>query len=442
MRYSSGADLLVMKRACAGPAALALKAARANGSTVRGGPRSLARGGSLGYMGSLGDAAALAATKTAAIGVGSKYAGAAAGTSIAAYVGAGAWAGPIGAAAGLIIGLALSSVFKKNYLNVAQANAAEDAAVNVFNQYKQIAGQIAGRQLGLDTMHTIWLGAIYSGLFPLNNARESFHEGNLKYPGRPEWVTYALDQGAGPTDHFATVWQKMQSTPSPTAATATAAPGSYVMARPRVGVMPVGSAGGRVMLRGFGSLGDYTSGVPDAVTFVDQFMIPMMTSNRPPWEIPTSPLAHQLLYDVADAWIAEHGDSGSTPFVAKAATIAPNTAGTLTPADPTQGATLPVGPGPGGSGVVGASNTYQLTPVTNPTTGATTYQVSPVGYTPGTTAPLTGSAPAGALTAGLSSIPAWGYLVVAAGLFFAMARPGESPERIAAQARRSRRRTR
>lgn len=229
-------------------------------------------------------------------------------TSIAAYAGAGAMAGPIGLVVGAIVGIVVAKIFNKQYLDVASANNIADASLGVFRQYQGIAGQVAGRQIGLASMNAIWKGAMYAGLFPLNNQQLCFHNGCLKYRGQPEWIEATIN---GPDNQFTLggVYNNFLMA----ARTATSA-----AATPQRMVVNPGAFMTRGALRGFGALGAI-NGVPEAVVLVDNYLIPANTRDNPPWLVPRSALEHQILYDVADAWLAQkHPELNSTPFIASA----------------------------------------------------------------------------------------------------------------------------
>jgi len=211
----------------------------------------------------------------------SKAASVGVGYEVSQFAALGSAAGPIGTVVGAIVGLAVGALLTKNYLNVAQANAAEDQAVQVFNQYRTIAGQIPGRQLGLESMHAVFLGAVYSGVFPLNNQVKTFHEGALKYPGNPDWVYGVLYNGANNPYTFAWALQQLK-----------------------------------------GMRGSIPAGMPEAAVLVDQFFIPSNTHDSPAWAVPQSPLAHQVLYDAADAYLSQNAGFITTPLVTSQASAA------------------------------------------------------------------------------------------------------------------------
>jgi hypothetical protein len=340
----------VMRKASAGPAALSLRQAR-----VLPGP-SLAKGGSFGALTVrqvLGpplrpkmNAKQTLALRRAGFGAvdtrtaasagaqaGAGYAASAGTSAIVTAAGYGAVAGPIGLVVGAIIGVVIGGLLKKNYLNVAEANAGADAAVHVFRQYQSIAGQVAGRQLGLAAMNAIWKGALYTGLFPLNNQQLCFHQGCLKYRGQPEWIEATIN---GPDNQFTLggVYNQFLMAARAGASASPAAAGTQLV---RTGIF---SRGG--MFRGLGAI----SGVPEAVVLVDNYLIPANTRDNPAWLVPRTPLEHQILYDTADAWLAEkHPELATTPFITNPpAAVPPLT--TDSPGPINQPVTTPYAPSP------------------------------------------------------------------------------------------------
>jgi hypothetical protein len=296
----------VMDKAARGPAEIAARA------RYRVRPKDgLVRGGSFGALGasSLVDTVA---TK------GGSIAATSGGTSLAAAMGAGAAAGPIGLVVGAIVGIVLSKIFNKQYLDVTSANTIADASLGVFQQYQQIAGQVAGRQIGLASMDAIWKGAMYAGLFPLNNQQLCFHNGCLKYKGQPEWIEATIN---GPDNQFtlggnyqAFVNGAVNAAAAPVSSTGTTMPISAGNVIGRAQLKGLGSRARR--FTGLGALGAI-NGVPEAVVLVDNYLIPANTRDNPAWLVPRTALEHQILYDVADAWLYQnHPELNSTPFVA------------------------------------------------------------------------------------------------------------------------------
>ena len=242
----------------------------------------------------------------AASAVGSKVA--AAGASAAATaLGAGAAAGPIGLAAGAVVALALT-LFQKQYFNVADANAACATQEQVWQKYASVQGHVAGRALGWTTMIVVWHGAVGEGLFPLNSQHLAFHEGTLNCAGTGAW-----------SDSF--LGETLQGTPG-SCSQDNCLPNALQKFNPSA--VPAGTA--------------------DAVYFIDNIVLPMNAHDAIPWinNAATNPVVHQLLYDVADAYLAEN-NIPSTPYVkypAAATTATTTPAATTAPATPAPAATV------------------------------------------------------------------------------------------------------
>lgn len=226
--------------------------------------------GSLGLNQTEGKVVGAVASKGAAVGA----------SALATYAGAGAIAGPIGAAVGVVIGLVAGLFMGKHYFDVAAMNADEDKEVQAWNQYTQIQGHVAGRALGLQTMASIWNGAVHSGLFPGNDAPKSgdlcFHNGCGKYPGDARWVTATI-QGCPGHNCF---------------------PDALTQFKAQQAGKP--------------------ANVPDAVYFIDSIFLPLFEQTaRIKWISDAAngnTQVHQLLYDAADAYLAQYG-SNTVPYV-------------------------------------------------------------------------------------------------------------------------------
>lgn len=425
MRYTSPGDVLVLKRASMGPAAMAARAHRlANGAPygsnyraaqmmraggsmgTRSPPRIAPRLGHFSRYGALGQESTGAQVGSAAASYGAKVGGA----SLAAYAGAGAWAGPIGIAAGVIVGIVVTKLLTKNYINVPQLNQKGAIELDVFRKYKAIQGKIPGRALGLPTMVAIWKGAEHAGYFPLAGQTQCFHEGCLAYKGRGDWIDSTVGRGDA-AYQFPRVYQAWLAGRSRSSRAVTP------------NVMRVGRGGGSLQLRGyvegfFGGLGAVSSVVPDAVTFVDQYFIPAAASgDRLPWEVPRNSVEHQLLYDVADAYLYTQ-PVDTTPYLAiptneaAAAGYAP-----VAPAAAVQGGGTSLPPAaPGGPGQQGQTPTVGLPATINPADGTQTTITTQTGaeVTPG-------GASAGAALS-VPPLPPWGWLVVATLGVFALTR--------------------
>lgn len=224
--------------------------------------------GALGLSPTEGTVISVVGGKAAAVGA----------SALATAAGAGSVAGPIGAAAAVVIALVVG-LFNKQYFDVASMNADETNEVAAWNKYVTIQGHIAGRAYGLATMGSVWNGAVHSGMFPLNNAPDSgglcFHDGCGKYPGDARWVTATI-QGCSQGDCFPNALTQYNAERS-------------------------------------GKPAD----VPDAVYFIDDIFIPLFEAHAQiKWisQAIGDPQVHQLLYDVADAYLAENA-SNTTPYV-------------------------------------------------------------------------------------------------------------------------------
>lgn len=199
--------------------------------------------------------------------------GAASGAAKGASAG-GSIAGPYGAAIGAVLG-AVAGMFHKNYFNVQQSNADCQQVLSAWNQYLQVQGHVAGRALGQSAMQVVFHGAVGAGLFPGNNTHLKFHNGTLQCAGHGDWV----DEFLGATSCGA-----HNCMPDAVAA--------FNQQRTRK-----------------------PPSEPDAVFLVDSILLPMNASAKIPWIAngAANPQVHQLLYDLADAYLANV--SGTTPYV-------------------------------------------------------------------------------------------------------------------------------
>jgi hypothetical protein len=315
---------------------------------------------------------ALGAGAGAAIAAGAGGKAAAVGaTSLATYAGAGAVAGPIGMVVGLVVGIVLSKLLTKNYLNVGQMNEAEGNEIAAFNQYRTIMGQAPGRQFGLPAMVAVWKGALHSGFWPHNQVVQCFHDGCSAHGGDAGLIDMVVNGGCGDRNCFPDLLPAFIAgrTSSLVQAPQTTSPALQRTIQPlnrRPGVL--------FGLRGLGQLGQAAPAqpVPDAVSFIDNYFIPANSPGSPCagpqssgvnpgcyWAAPSSALEHQILYDVADAYLAQQAIS-TTPFIASSVAAAqPQTANQLPPP--------PVAVIPAGSTVVpGVAAASPVNPVLNP----------------------------------------------------------------------------
>src|SRR5256885_1705344 len=134
-------------------------------------------------------------------GLGDGASGAGSGAATGAKVGTVAIPIPVsGTVVGLVVGAVVGYLLgNKKYINVNSDNAEEGQDVlDIWPQYRKIAGQVAGRDIGLPLLERIWKGATYSGSdFTLNNGKVCFHAGCLKYPGNPAWIHGHMYGGSG-----------------------------------------------------------------------------------------------------------------------------------------------------------------------------------------------------------------------------------------------------
>src|ERR1700731_134880 len=291
------------------------------------------------------------AGKVASAGAGATAGAAAMGAG--GYAAIGAAAGPIGAVVGLVVGIVVTKLLTKNYLNVGQMNAAKAAEISAFNQYRRIAGQAPGRQFGLAAMRAVWKGALHSGFFPRNQETQCFHDGCSAHPGNASLIDIALDGGSSDRNTFPDMLPKfmarVQSQPAvqvrramPVAARASLAMrpglrglGALGQGNPfsiapqvlpgRVLATPIGYAASTALMTPAVASSAFP-GTPEAVIFIDSFFIPANSSGSPCsghpcyWAAPQNATEHQILYDVADAYLAQQAFP-STPFVAKQAAL-------------------------------------------------------------------------------------------------------------------------
>lgn len=432
MYYHSVGDSRFLSRAAAGPAALALAASRRTGlrpSILRGraGPAMLAGLGADPTVTKAASGVASAATTYALAQSGG------AALSAGAYATMGSAAGPIGAAVGLIVGIVVTKLLTKNYLNVAQMNAAEDAEVTVWNQYRGIMGKVAGRQIGLPAMRAIWKGALHTGLFHLNNEKQCFHQGCSKYPGNASLIDITLDGGSKDRNTFPDVLPafvaRRTALVAPQAAMAHPGVVTAPAAPSRAIAIPRGITGrGNVFLQGLGYLGAVAPAKADAVVFIDNFFAPAVApgskcSGHPCyWAYPTTAIERQLLYDVADAWLATQGVQ-TTPYIQLLTPNAPVASPPVKAAPMVRaGASSAAASGAGGAAGPGGSfvgTTLDMVPVTDPKTGVTTYQ-SPTAKSAMASRPV---------TAGTSDVGTGGWVLMGLALAFALARPDKQPTR-------------
>ncbi len=356
----------------------------------------------LGYLGLSPEAGAVTSKIASTAGGAAATAAAASGT-FGTLLASSSLAGPIGLAAGIVIALAIS-LFTKKYFNVSQANDFCTQQVATWQKYLQIQGYVAGRALGWPTMVQIFHGAVGSGLFPGNDQHLQFHEGTLACAGNGTWADQnfcqTVDQMGG------------KVAPAPARNAICDALAVYNQRRSQI-----------------------PAGYPDAVYFVDQVWLPLWAGAAIPW-VPNgarNAQVHQLLYDVADAYLAQN-TTGTTPYVeypqsqvgtptagaaglpAPSQLVPGQTSTTVssqnmsapgTPSYPVSGGSVVAGSGAGGNGFTTPSGTYYTPPGTSITPAGS----APAGYT-------------GAATTGGSVVSSPILLYLGGGLLLAVAMLG------------------
>ena len=324
------------------------------------------------HRGFSGLGASAAVTTVAAAGAGK--AAAVGASALATDIGIGAAAGPIGLVVGAVVGLVAGKLLNPQYLNVAQANATEATYVQAFNQYKTIAGQAAGRTFGLATMVAVWKGAVFAGLFPLNHNQgpQCFHEGCLALSGQPQWIdgtisgngnatfpqAYALLQAAYNSHVTGAAGLTIQPVLASSSNTVkanlkgwlgTMAPvrAQYeLQRRRRMGALGIAAQGTALLPSVKTQQASFWGATPPAVLFIDTYWMPLQQRNSPPWGVPQTALEHQILYDVADAWLATQAIP-TTPFIAiQAAAAVEQAAPKVVPAAASTVAPKPTSTGP------------------------------------------------------------------------------------------------
>jgi len=220
----------------------------------------------------------------------------------------------IGAAAGAIVGAITGLLGGKSN---PQIQIDKTSAQNFFGQYANLAGTVSGRSIGLNNMDMVFRGACFAGHFPKWGNKTEMPDSLLSMPGSP-W--------GGNDNCFRVLW--------------TAA---------RTGAKAPGTSGVNT--------GNNNVPVRDAKTFVDRYVWPSNTSDvdTDPWATTTDQIGKQIIYDAADAYLAQQ-DPTTVPLIGQTPQAAANVQ--LPPA-PTPAPT-PVPPvGPVGSA---ASSSAALSP--------------------------------------------------------------------------------
>jgi len=113
-------------------------------------------------LGALGASPLVGTVATGVLGKGAAMGA----SSLLAAAGAGAWAGPVGAAVGLVVGILSQKLFgHADYAKVANDVA---ATLKYAEAYKQVAGQYPGRLYGSAELKQVWSGFVHEGIFPKN----------------------------------------------------------------------------------------------------------------------------------------------------------------------------------------------------------------------------------------------------------------------------------
>lgn len=196
------------------------------------------------------------------LGISSSESGAASGAASGASVGSAA--GPIGTAAGAVVGAIVGLLSAKSN---PQIQIDKNTALQYFQQYTNVVGTVSGRSIGINNMDMVLRGACFNGHFPKWESKTELPDSLLSMPGSP-W---------GNNDNcFAVLWRAAQ--------TGNPAPGSS----------GVNTGNGGVPVR-------------DAKTFVDRYVWPSNTADvdTVPWVTTTDALGKQIIYDAADAYLAE-----------------------------------------------------------------------------------------------------------------------------------------
>lgn len=186
----------------------------------------------------------------------------------------------IGAVVGAIAGYLLSA---KHYFNVGQSNSQCAQLLQAWQHYLSIQGHVAGRALGWSTMQQLFHAAVGAGLFPGNDMHLQFHEGTLACAGHGDWV-----------DDFLGVNLQGQA----------------------VNNCPAHNCMADALAKYTASRAAVPRGTADAVYFVDSILLPMNEHASIPWIYNggQNPQVRELMYDLADAYLAAR-TSSTTPYV-------------------------------------------------------------------------------------------------------------------------------
>jgi hypothetical protein len=188
----------------------------------------------------------------------------------------------IGAAAGAIVGAITGLLGGKSN---PQIQIDKTSAQNFFGQYANLAGTVSGRSIGLNNMDMVLRGACFAGHFPKWGNKTELPDSLLSMPGSPY---------GGNDNCFKVLWAA--------ARTGAKAPGTS----------GVNTGNGNVPVR-------------DAKTFVDRYVWPSNTADvdTNPWVTTTDAIGKQIIYDAADAYLAQQ-DPTTVPLIGQTLQAAAN----------------------------------------------------------------------------------------------------------------------
>jgi hypothetical protein len=407
-------------------------------------------------------------TLMGAVSAGGAAAGATRGASIGSVIPG------VGTVVGGVVGGIVGGLFggKKKKVDRGPIIAAQKAA---FQDYLNVMGTVPGRAIGLERLRDIWKGAAQMGHFPKWQNQENriddaidgckacdantFNVLVKRAVGAPAAPASGLNRflPATPPTNTTLDFRPLPAEPYPGAFdylhTPAPTPQPVPVTSTTQDIMRKIARGG--LLRGLGELGT----LMDARDFIDTLFVPANQSMGDQWAVSTDAVGKQILYDVADAYLAAT-DPTTPPYVAAAPAPVP-----LPPAQPsgpvtsvaapieqlpTQPTTTPT-PTPSvvpqqSVPAPSTAPTVVSVPATasgGPDLYALAQQLMAQGQSPGVAyqsalssldaagVPITPdvqAATAQAVQAGVGgSVPTWMLLVGAVGLMFALARPAPRP---------------
>lgn len=217
---------------------------------------------------------------------------------------AGSVVGPVGSIVGGVVGAIVGLFGGKSNPQIAID---KSQAINLFNQYANVAGTVSGRSIGISTMNFVMRGAMFTGHFP-----------KCQSTGWIDMLTMQQGKGGGCDNCFGVLWQSAKT-----------------------GAQAPGGSGKNT--------GNGGIPVRDAKTFVDRYVWP---SNSPdvdtvPWVTSTDAIGKQIVYDAADAYLAEQ-DATTLPLIgqtvqAQANVVLPTIAPASSPPPPAPATVNPTG---------------------------------------------------------------------------------------------------